>query len=176
MTIRQKSGFTLIELLIVVGIIGLLATVLIAALINAISKREEQRAEYFIRQAVPSAITAWQDKFTLGSNDFPRSPNIREGGDYIDGNAVLFEEFITKPIAATGSAMISQDHYVEGEINGKKVFLDPWGHPYVYRNYIQRLSAGGGDSTYKGKRINSTYDLISRGPDGEYGTDDDITN
>lgn len=177
MKIRKTSGFTLIELLIVVGIIGLLATVLIAALITAIGKREESRAEYFIQQAVPKAISDWQDKFNLGNNDFPRSPNIREGGDYIDGNAMLFEEFITKPEAAGETAMISDEHYIEGEIDGKKVFLDPWGNPYVYRNYTQRLSSSGSDRTYKGG-INGTYDLISGGPDGVFdnGDNDDIIN
>src|SRR5690606_13629812 len=129
---RKRSGFTLIELLIVIGIIGLLASVLIAVLMTAMGKRDEQRAQYFITQAVPTAIADWQNKFSLGNNDFPRSPNIREGGDYIDGNAVLFEEFITKPIAAGEAPLISQDHYIEGEIGGKKVFLDPWGQPYVY--------------------------------------------
>jgi general secretion pathway protein G len=38
--------------------------------------------------------------------------------------------------------------------------LDPWGHPYVYE--------------YPGKRNPSGYDLMSVGPDGRAGTDDDV--
>jgi general secretion pathway protein G len=39
---------------------------------------------------------------------------------------------------------------------------DPWGNDYVYE--------------FPGKRNPSSYDLMSLGPDGRSGTDDDITN
>ena len=44
----------------------------------------------------------------------------------------------------------------------EQVPTDPWGNPYVY-NYPGRNNAGG-------------YDLMSVGPDGRAGGDDDITN
>ena len=44
----------------------------------------------------------------------------------------------------------------------KGVPLDPWGSPYVY--------------TYPGKNNAKGYDLMSMGPDGRAGGDDDITN
>jgi general secretion pathway protein G len=40
--------------------------------------------------------------------------------------------------------------------------IDPWGNPYVYY--------------YPSKRNQATYDLLSVGPDGKEGTDDDIGN
>jgi type II secretion system protein G len=40
--------------------------------------------------------------------------------------------------------------------------LDPWNHPYIYES--------------PGKRNTSGYDLMSMGPDGREGNDDDITN
>jgi general secretion pathway protein G len=40
--------------------------------------------------------------------------------------------------------------------------VDPWGQPYVYY--------------YPSKRNQSGYDLLSVGPDGKEGTDDDIGN
>ena len=40
--------------------------------------------------------------------------------------------------------------------------LDPWQHPYIYE--------------YPGKHSPSTYDLMSMGPDGRVGGDDDITS
>ena len=43
-----------------------------------------------------------------------------------------------------------------------KVPVDPWGNPYVYY--------------YPGKHNASSYDLLSMGPDGKEGTDDDIGN
>ncbi len=47
--------------------------------------------------------------------------------------------------------------YLKGEIP-----LDPWQNPYVY--------------DYPGKHNNQSYDLMSMGPDGRSGTEDDITN
>lgn len=44
----------------------------------------------------------------------------------------------------------------------KGIPLDPWGNPYVY-NYPGRNNPGG-------------YDLMSMGPDGRAGGDDDVTN
>lgn len=40
--------------------------------------------------------------------------------------------------------------------------LDPWGHPYIYE--------------CPGRRNPTSYDLMSMGPDGREGTEDDITN
>ena len=39
---------------------------------------------------------------------------------------------------------------------------DPWGNPYTYE--------------YPGKHNQNGYDIMSMGPDGRAGTDDDITN
>lgn len=44
----------------------------------------------------------------------------------------------------------------------KGVPLDPWGNAYLY--------------TFPGKANAKGYDLMSAGPDGQTGTDDDITN
>jgi general secretion pathway protein G len=43
-----------------------------------------------------------------------------------------------------------------------KLPVDPWGNPYIYY--------------YPGKHNTSSYDLLSVGPDGKEGTDDDIGN
>ncbi|MDX9754405.1 MAG: type II secretion system major pseudopilin GspG [bacterium] len=44
----------------------------------------------------------------------------------------------------------------------KEIPLDPWGNEYVYEN--------------PGKHNQNGYDLLSMGPDGRTGGDDDITN
>lgn len=44
----------------------------------------------------------------------------------------------------------------------KGIPVDPWGNPYIYE--------------CPGKRNQSGYDLMSMGPDGRVGGDDDITN
>jgi general secretion pathway protein G len=43
-----------------------------------------------------------------------------------------------------------------------KLPVDPWGNPYVYY--------------YPGKHTANSYDLLSVGPDGKEGTQDDITS
>jgi general secretion pathway protein G len=43
-----------------------------------------------------------------------------------------------------------------------KIWPDPWGHPYRYE--------------YPGKQRTNSYDLSSAGPDGKFGTKDDIMN
>ncbi|HWY29340.1 MAG TPA: type II secretion system major pseudopilin GspG [Candidatus Acidoferrum sp.] len=43
-----------------------------------------------------------------------------------------------------------------------KLPVDPWGNPYIYY--------------YPGKHNAASYDLLSTGPDGREGTDDDIGN
>jgi general secretion pathway protein G len=40
--------------------------------------------------------------------------------------------------------------------------IDPWGNPYIYY--------------YPGKHNVNSYDLLSAGPDGKEGTDDDVVN
>ena len=47
--------------------------------------------------------------------------------------------------------------YLKGSIP-----LDPWGHPYIYE--------------CPGKQNPTSYDIMSMGPDGRIGTEDDITN
>ncbi len=44
----------------------------------------------------------------------------------------------------------------------EKVPPDPWGNPYRYE--------------YPGKHVTNSYDLSSAGPDGKFGTEDDISN
>lgn len=55
---RRQSGFTLIELLIVVAIIGIIATMLIPSLLDAIQKSKQKRSVADIR-IVGTAMMAW---------------------------------------------------------------------------------------------------------------------
>ncbi len=47
-------------------------------------------------------------------------------------------------------------------LDTKTVPLDPWQHPYIYR--------------FPGRHNTNSFDLISLGPDGREGTEDDIKN
>ena len=74
-----------------------------------------------------------------------------DNGFYPKGSAGL-----TSLIEAPSGAQNWKGPYLK-----KGIPLDPWGNPYVY--------------TYPG-RNNADYDLMSNGPDGRSGGDDDITN
>lgn len=47
-------------------------------------------------------------------------------------------------------------------LKGNDIPVDPWGHAYAYE--------------FPGKNNNNSYDLMSLGPDGRAGNEDDITN
>jgi general secretion pathway protein G len=70
------------------------------------------------------------------------------------------------PAGATGlNALVDQPNNAQnwkGPYLKKGVPLDPWGNPYIY--------------TYPGKNNARGYDLLSTGPDGRAGGDDDINN
>jgi len=73
-------------------------------------------------------------------------------GFYPQGSAGL-DGLVNQPNGAQGW---------KGPYLKKGVPLDPWGSPYVY--------------TYPGKNNAKGYDLMSVGPDGRAGNEDDITN
>ena len=62
-------------------------------------------------------------------------------------------DLINPPANATGW---------KGPYLKKGVPPDPWGNPYIYE--------------YPGKHTPNGYDLMSAGPDGRAGTDDDLNN
>lgn len=184
MTRRSRSGFTLIELIIVVAIIAVLVVVLLAVLLSARKKGDIAKARSFVTSVMTDAIQKWQTDIQGGANTiFPPAGNSQrdDGPDegYYEGNMLLFEELVTKPSNTEKGAYVGKDTYTKGEPTDgrpKPVFVDPWGKPYVYRNYSVKKARDGKGSEYRGKRYNDTYDIISAGPNGTFGDDDDIYN
>ena len=177
----SRSGFTLIEILIVVGIIAILVVVLLAVVLNARKKGDIGMAKNFATTAMAAAMEKWQQDNGKSANTFPPSPNISDGESYWQGNAELFKELVTEPKKNNKAPYISDDVYVEGEEGGKPVFLDPWNNFYIYRNVSVKRTISGRGKKYAGKRYNEdTYDVISKGPDGQLyeveGENDDIHN
>jgi general secretion pathway protein G len=70
------------------------------------------------------------------------------------------------PAGSAGlNALIEQPNNAQnwkGPYLKKGIPLDPWGNPYIY--------------TYPGKNNSRGYDLMSPGPDGRAGGNDDINN
>ncbi len=75
-------------------------------------------------------------------------------GDY-PASAEGLQALVTRPAAKS-------DRWFGPYIDGGKIPLDPWGEPYQY--------------AYPGTRNKSSYDLWSKGPDRQTGTEDDIGN
>jgi general secretion pathway protein G len=73
-------------------------------------------------------------------------------GSYPRGQDGL-RALVVQPAGVTGW----HGPYLESDIPA-----DPWGHPYAYQ--------------YPGKMNPSGYDIVSAGPDGQFGTADDIYN
>jgi general secretion pathway protein G len=76
-------------------------------------------------------------------------------GDYPSTSEGL-QALVSRP--STGKADRWHGPYIEGG----KIPLDPWGEPYQYRN--------------PGERNKGSYDIWSKGPDKQSGTEDDIGN
>ncbi len=124
--LRQQSGFTLLELLVVMVIIGLLAGYVGPKYFSQIGKSEIKAARAQI-DALGKAI----DQFRL---DVGRYPSTEEG----------LAALITRP---------ANLQKWDGPYLSKKVPMDPWGNPYIYK--------------FPGEH--GDYDLLSYGKDGQLG-------
>lgn len=136
---KRRSGFTLVEILVVVVILGLLATLVIPRVVG--------RGEEAKRTATVVQIRALEQALDLYKLDNGFYPTTEQG----------LEALVSKPSGMPEPMNFRKDGYM------KKVHVDPWGRPYVYR------SPGEHGET----------DILSFGPDGAEGgeeDDRDITN
>jgi general secretion pathway protein G len=133
---RAQRGFTLLELLVVMVIIGLLVGIVGPGILRNIGKSEVKATKAQI-DSLGKAL----DQFRLDTGHYPTT----EQG---------LNALVTKP---------ANEAKWEGPYLVKAVPLDPWGHPYVYKNPGEH-----GD-----------YDLLSYGKDGQpggSGESADLTN
>jgi len=125
-TNSRNSGITLIELLVVMVIIAMFATLVGQRLFRNVERARETAAK-----AQVSEFETVLDVFRL---DVGRYPSTDEGLQALRVRPGNLEKW-------------------DGPYLKKDVPLDPWGHPYVYRNPGQH-----GD-----------YDLLALGADGQEG-------
>ena len=123
---NRLYAFTLIELMIVVVILGLLATIIMPKILDSPERARRIKAKADIR-SIQTALAFFK-------TDTGRFPTTAEG----------LAALVTNP----GVPNYKDDGYLE------KVYIDPWGRPYVY------LSPG---------LSSKDYDLESLGKDGEDG-------
>lgn len=121
-----SKGFTLLELLVVVVIIGILVAYVAPRYFQQIGKSE--------RTAALGQIDGLQKAVDAYWLDMGHFPTNEQGLDAL----------VVRPDGATKW---------NGPYLKKKVPLDPWGHPYVYRV----------------PGLNGDYDVIAYGKDGKPG-------
>ena len=126
---KFQKGFTLIELLVVMVILGLLVSLVAPKFFSKIGESKVKTAKAQI-ELLGSAL----DAFYL---DVGRYPTTEEG----------LEALIKKPDD------IPDDKWKGPYLPKKKIPLDPWGHPYIY----------------KCPGEHGKYDLYSLGADGKEG-------
>lgn len=133
-----SRGFTLLELLVVIVIIGLLASYVGPKYFAQIGK-----SEVTVAKAQIEGLEKALDTYRLDMGHYPSTE---------EGLAAL----MVRPASDTANKW-------NGPYLKKNVPLDPWGHPYQYRN---PGSQGG-------------IDIVSYGKDGQpggTGEDADLTN
>ncbi len=136
---RKRQGFTLVEVLVVVVIIGLLAGLVVPRIVG--------RGEEAKRTATSVQISELEQALDLFKLDNGFYPTTEQG----------LEALVEEPNTTPEPRNYRSGGYI------KKIPMDPWGSPFVYRSP--------GD--------HGEVDLFSTGPDGEEGGEGDnadITN
>jgi general secretion pathway protein G len=122
---RGQRGFTLIELLVVLAILGMLAAIAVPQVLKYLGRAKDDVVKVQI-QSIGTSL----DLFLL---DVGRYPTGQEG------------------LQALVSPPPSLGQWRGPYVTKPSSLIDPWGHPYAYRQPGQQ----GAD-----------YDLYSLGPDG----------
>ena len=126
----KRKGFTLVEILVVVVIIGLLASIVV---VNLIPQTEDARRR--LAAVEINNIENALDIYYLHNGFYPTTD---QG----------IEALVTKPTTNPQPKKYTEGGYM------KKLPIDPWGNPYIYRNPGEK----------------GTIDIISTGPSGEEGS------
>ncbi|NOX55565.1 MAG: prepilin-type N-terminal cleavage/methylation domain-containing protein [Planctomycetes bacterium] len=170
---RRRAGFTLVELLIVMAILVLLVSLVGPRLLGSKKKADIGAAKTQI-----GLFEAALERFALDMGRFPTTeeglqalitPPSSEGLDAgLTGTGAMNDLGTSDLGAAPGTSSTGASSSAASKWDGpylrkNEIPLDPWGNPYQYE---YPPTHGTGDQP----------DIWSLGPDGQDGTDDDITN
>ncbi len=137
---KISGGFTLVEIMLVVIIIG----ILVAMVLPNLTGRGKQARAAAAKADIEANLATALDLYEL---DNGRYPTTEQG----------LEALLTPPTSQPLPINWNGPY-----LKKKKIPLDPWGHPYVYKS--------------PGEHNADSYDLYSLGPDGQEGGGDDVVN
>jgi prepilin-type N-terminal cleavage/methylation domain-containing protein len=193
-----RAGFTLIELLGVIVIIGILIVFLMPTIRSAFESSKVEESQ-IILQGISAAISEYENE----KGDYPASNWKEEWGSAPNTTNIGAEALVIQLFGSKWQSRLNEDQLVNTDGDESKKALarfpkptlfelkDLWGNPIAYahrRDYGQSqvyvMAAPPGESTFKALSNPGTgqywqpkqFQLVSAGPDGEFGTGDDITS
>ena len=125
----------------------MVVVIIIAILAAIVMPKFAGRTEDAKISAAQSQISIFQTALSTYNLDTGKYPTTEQG------LKALIEKPTSPPVPTEWRGPYLQS---------KSIPLDPWKSKYVYE--------------YPGKHNENSYDLYSKGPDGQSGTEDDITN
>lgn len=199
---RDCAGFTLIELLIVISILGILAAVLIPALLPVQQTAEETSTKALMLRLEDAAKKFSRETGMFPSDDFSYlDKNKKVDWKKDNGRNTGIESFvcIVSQDKRTGTDLSGVELCnADGDTHGEELpmlrrrdrpeIADSWGAPIAYfsklgmdRPQQMVLDPESDPVTVKAKRRDDgtyfgqgKYQFLSAGKDGTFGTDDDL--
>jgi general secretion pathway protein G len=156
---RQPRGFTLMEMLVVLGILAMLLALVVPRILGTSAKADKSIAQ--------SQIKILMDCLKRYRYDMKEFPSTEQG----------LKALIEKPSDLSDD---KADRWDGPYTDSKEVPKDPWGHEYQYEYPPTHGSSDSSGSSTTGDSTkanpNDDPEVWSYGPDGEDGTEDDITS
>ena len=189
---KLTGAFTLIELLVVMGVMAILVSLIVPVI-----GRLRRQAHIASVQATIDSLSSALEKYKVAHLRYPpdRHPSLTRSSQclvyYLSGASIyddsanpwthdLYKDSNRGDIEYIEQFPVYHDFAQQllkgfSEVGGVAPgLIDPWQSTIIYNS---GSSSNGPYNRYNSaKHGERKFDLFSAGPDGEYGSDDDITN